>query len=183
MGLLSSEHHALTLLKTDHREVEEIFSEFESSEDNRTKHPLARKAIKMLKVHAQVEEELFYPALRKAGADGIMEEADEEHHVAKLLIAELELMKGSEENFDAKFEVLAESIRHHVKEEESEMFSKAKKTDIDLEALGELMYQRKQALMSEGVPEGPEEKMISDAGLIKESQAKKVSRDFRYPTA
>lgn len=183
MGILSSEHNALTILKKDHREVEGIFSEFESSEDKKEKTELARKAIKMLKVHAEVEEELFYPALRKAGADGIMEEADEEHHVAKLVIAELELMKGSEDNFSAKFEVLAENIRHHIKEEESEIFSKAKKTDIDLDALGELMFKRKQALMSAGVPEFDEEKMISEAGLIAESPAKKAARDFRYPTS
>ena len=79
-----------------------------------------------LKIHAALQEELFYPAVRKPVGKEVVNEADEEHHVAKLLIAELDRMDGSESHFDAKFTVLAENVRHHIKEEEDEMLPKAK---------------------------------------------------------
>ena len=79
---------------------------------------IVREALTELKVHAAIEEEIFYPAVRKPVGKEIMNEADEEHHVAKLLIAELDVMDGSESHFDAKFHVLAENVRHHIKEEE-----------------------------------------------------------------
>lgn len=103
-----------------------------------------------MKAHAAVEEELFYPSLRQKmeDEDGLLDEADEEHHAAKILIAELDLMSGAEENYCAKFTVLAENVRHHMKEEENELFPQAKKTDIDFDALGERMYARKQELLA-----------------------------------
>ena len=87
---------------------------------------IAATAIEELKVHAAIEEELFYPAVRQQidDEDGIIPEADEEHHVAKLLIAELEKMTGDEEHWEAKFMVLGESVRHHIKEEEGRCFPK-----------------------------------------------------------
>jgi hypothetical protein len=176
-------HNALTLLKDDHELVKDLFERFEDSEDASEKKQLAEQAIAELKIHAEMEEELFYPALRKAGADGVIEEADEEHHVAKLLIAELEMMSGDEENWDAKFTVLAESVRHHIKEEESEVFKKAKKSDMDLDALGRAMYERKQELKSAGVPKGYEEKVFEESGLQEESPSKHYAREFRFPTA
>ena len=111
---------AIALLKDDHAKVKELFEKFEETKGSATKAKIVADAIKELKVHATVEEELFYPALRQKMDDeeGIMDEADEEHHVAKVLIAELEKMRGDEDHGEAKFKVLAESIRHHIKEEE-----------------------------------------------------------------
>src|SRR4026209_1239244 len=95
---------AIALLKGQHEVVKELFKQFEKAEGRKRKE-LADEAIHDLKVHAAIEEELFYPALRKAMEDdgGVMDEADEEHHVAKVLIAELEMMDGKEDNFEAKF--------------------------------------------------------------------------------
>ncbi len=90
-----------------------------------------------------------------------MEEADEEHHVAKVLIAELKGMNGTESHYDAKFTVLAENVRHHIKEEEGEMLPKAQKTRIDFTALGEQMLERKAALQREGVPITAEADMVA----------------------
>jgi len=177
----SSKQDALTLLKKDHQLVKDIFDRFEDTEDRAERKRLAEQAIQELKVHAEIEEEIFYPALRKTGGDGLIEEADEEHHVAKLLIAELELMTGDEENFQAKFQVLAENVRHHIKEEEKEVFAEAKKSDIDLDVLGKMLAQRKQAVQSAGVPKLFEEQVISDAGLQKESPSRHFARDFQFP--
>src|SRR3954462_8471542 len=105
---------------------------------------VVRQALTELKVHAAIEEELFYPAVRKPVGKEIMNEADEEHHVAKLLIAELDRMDGTESHFDAKFQVLAENVRHHMKEEEDEILPKAEKVKVDFEELAEKMRRRKE---------------------------------------
>jgi hypothetical protein len=89
-----------------------------------------------------------------------MNEADEEHHVAKLLIAELDVMDGSESHFDAKFHVLAENVRHHIKEEENEMLPAAEGAKVDFEALAEKMQRRKERLLAGGVPPVGEERMV-----------------------
>ena len=89
-----------------------------------------------------------------------MNEADEEHHVAKLLIAELDVMDGSESHFDAKFHVLAENVRHHIKEEEDEMLPKAKGVKLDFADLAEKMQRRKDKLLADGVPPVGEEVMV-----------------------
>ena len=130
--------NAIAMLKSDHQKVKELFDKFEESKNSAAQAKIVANAIQELKVHATIEEELFYPSVRQQidDEDGIMPEADEEHHVAKVLIAELENMKGDEEHWEAKFMVLAESVRHHIKEEEGQMFPKAKKTDIDFVALG-----------------------------------------------
>ena len=96
-----------------------------------------------LKIHATIEEEIFYPTVRaKVGAD-LMNEADEEHHVARVLIAELDNGRRSDEHRQAKFTVLAESVRHHIREEEGEVLPKAKNLKIDFEKLGRQMLQQK----------------------------------------
>jgi len=88
-----------------------------------------------------------------------MNEADEEHHVAKMLIAELAKMSGKEDHYDAKFTVLAENVRHHIKEEESEMLPKAKRLPIDFDALGARMLARKEELLADGVPAVAEDRV------------------------
>jgi hemerythrin-like domain-containing protein len=183
MPTRSKKSDAIAMLKEDHDKVKELFDQFEETSGSAAKAKIVDEAVMALKVHAAVEEEFFYPALRQQIEDeeGIMDEADEEHHVAKLLIAELENMTGDEGHWEAKFMVLAESVRHHIKEEEGKMFKEAKKTDIDFEALGGQMAQLKEKLMRDGVPEDAEAKMIAKAGLRGDSPAKNAQKNFRPP--
>ncbi|MBI3296788.1 MAG: hemerythrin domain-containing protein [Elusimicrobia bacterium] len=176
---------AMALLKEDHRRIKALFDEFERTEAPGARIEVVEEAIKALKVHAAVEEELLYPALRQgfeeADVDGVVEEADEEHHVAKLLIAELELMRGTERFYAAKFRVLAENVRHHIKGEEHDLFHKALKTDIDFGALGELIAERRQRLTDEGVPPDAEARMIAKFGLRGESPSVMALESFHAP--
>ena len=141
---------AIKLLKDDHREVEGWFEDFENTNNGAKKQKLANQICLALRVHTQIEEEIFYPACRDAGLElDIMDEADVEHDGAKKLIEEIEASKPGDEHWDAKVKVLSEMIKHHVKEEEQRdgMFAKAKKADLDLDALGEEMQMRKDKLM------------------------------------
>ena len=130
---------AVALLNEDHGRVKELFDRFEGARTRPAKLKIVRAALVELKVHAAIEEELFYPAVRKPVGKEIMNEADEEHHVAKLLIAEFDAMDGSESHFDAKFKVLAENVRHHIEQEEGEMLPRAQKVKLDFVALAEKM--------------------------------------------
>jgi len=163
---MSKTKDAIALLKADHEKVKGIFEKFEKSDSQEEKNSLIDQALEELKVHAEVEEELFYPALRGEVENDLMNEADEEHHVARILIAELE--EGDEEDDErrnAKFTVLAEGIRHHIKEEEGEMMPQAKDAGVDLDSLGERIQERKNELMESGVPADDEHQMVSDAGM------------------
>src|SRR6476620_3638693 len=151
---------AVVMLKDDHDRVKDLFDRFETARGRAAKRKIVRQALTELKVHAAIEEELFYPAVRKAVGKEVMTEADEEHHVAKLLIAELDRMDGSESHFDAKFRVLAENVRHHIKEEEDEMLPKARKVKVDFEALARKMRARKERLLAGGVPPAGEDRMV-----------------------
>jgi hypothetical protein len=150
---------AVTMLKEDHQRVKELFDQFESA-TARAKRKIVRQALTELKIHAALEEELFYAAVRKTVGKKVMNEADEEHHGAKVLIAELDRMDGSESHFDAKFMVLAENVRHHIKEEENEMLPKARAAKLDFEALAEKMRRRKERLQENGAPAPSEERMV-----------------------
>lgn len=152
----SEEKNAIELLESDHKNVKELFKKFEEEEDSEACKEIADQAIQELKVHTKVEEEIFYPAVEAAidDEDGLLPEAHEEHHVAKTLIAELDKMSGDEDNYCAKFTVLAENVRHHIKEEENELFPEVKKSDLDLEALGRKMALRKEALQEGGAEAG-----------------------------
>ncbi len=173
--------NAIASLKEDHKKVKDLFDQFEDAKDRRTKNKIVRTTLKELSIHATLEEEIFYPAVRKEINDneGIMNEADEEHHVAKVLIAELEDMDGTESHYDAKFTVLAENVRHHIKEEESEMLPKAKATDIDLDALGDKMLQRKEALTRGGVAVPAEAKMVAKSNGDGDSPANAAERTVK----
>ncbi|MBV9826093.1 MAG: hemerythrin domain-containing protein [Alphaproteobacteria bacterium] len=141
---------AVQLLEQDHREVEEYFDSFDEAKNDRAKEELAQKICMALTVHAQIEEEIFYPAARRATGDNdLLDEAVVEHASAKKLIAEIEEMEVGEELFDAKVRVLGEQIKHHVREEEEELFPELDRTDLDLEALGAKMAARKEELMDE----------------------------------
>lgn len=151
-GKKSSTVDALALLKQDHRDVEEMFEDFEEAKNGEKKAELAQKICQALTVHAQLEEEMFYPAVRDAAddADAALDEAEVEHTSCKQLIADIESMSPEDELFEAKVTVLGEYIRHHVKEEEGEIFKKAKSSEVDLKELGAQMAARKTELMEEG---------------------------------
>ena len=149
---------AIKLLTQDHRRVEALFERFEQAGDGE-KEPIARTICTELKVHALIEEEIFYPALRGRIDDDDIDEALVEHDGAKMLINEIEASGEGSDFFEAKVKVLKEQIEHHVKEEESEdenIFSQARKTDVDLDALGAQMAARKAELMrlaeTQGLP-------------------------------
>lgn len=124
---------AIQLLRADHRKVQELFGQFEKARDEGRKAELAENICAELKVHAQIEEEIFYPAARDALKDeDLLDEAAVEHASAKDLIAQIEQTQPSEELFNAKVTVLGEYIKHHVKEEQNELFRKLKRTKLDL---------------------------------------------------
>ena len=115
--------------------------------------PRTRQICALLTVHATIEEEIFYPAARAAIDDqGLLDEAEVEHGTAKELIAQIEASDPSQVLYDAKVQVLGEYIRHHVKEEEGELFPKVKKAKIDLKGIGESLDARKHDLMSTEAP-------------------------------
>jgi hypothetical protein len=167
-----AEQDAIDMIRSDHDSVKELFHQYEKSENRQSKRKIAKQALGELKVHAVLEEEIFYPTVRRGVGQDIMNEADEEHHVAKVLIAELEEMDGRGDHYDAKFAVLAENVRHHIKEEESEMLPKAKSLDIDFAKLGQEMLRRKRQLLADGVPPAGEEAMVGAAHGSGDSPAK-----------
>lgn len=135
------------MLRNDHKKVKGLFEEFEQAEDATTKQRIVETALTELEVHSKLEEELIYPAIRSEIDDeDLMDEALEEHHVVHGLLGELKKMKASDERYDAKFTVLAENVRHHIKEEESEMLPKAEDCEIDWEALCSHVMKRKEQL-------------------------------------
>jgi hemerythrin superfamily protein len=145
---------AVALLTEDHKTVDKIFKEFEKLRKNdgndARKAELVRSACAALAVHAQIEEDLFYPAMYEAiDAEDELGEAEVEHATIKSLVSQLEDMEPGDELYDATFMVLAEYVRHHVKEEEGEIFPKAKKSDLDLGTLGEQLLDRKRTLEAE----------------------------------
>lgn len=145
----SKEPDAVQLLKADHRQVEEWFAQFEKSRSDAKKQKLATQICDALKVHAKIEEEIFYPAFLKAtGDEDLHDEAWVEHAGAKNLIAEIEAGAPGDDKWDAKVHVLSEMIKHHVKEEEKRdgMFAKAKQADMDLDDLGAELARRKAQL-------------------------------------
>ncbi len=136
------------MLKEDHNKVKELFEEFESAE-GRERGEIAKTAIQELEVHADLEEALIYPAIRKEiEEDDMMNEAVEEHHLVHVLIKELKKLKPNDEKFQAKFKVLGELVKHHIEEEENEMLPQAEESDIDWESLETRVMKRKEALMA-----------------------------------
>jgi hemerythrin superfamily protein len=141
---------ATKLLEQDHEEVEGLFKKFEEAGDNatKTKQDLADKIIEELTIHTEIEEEIFYPAVKSGveEAEDEVLEAVEEHHVAETLIEEIKGLTSEDEEFDAKVTVLIESVRHHKDEEENEMFPKVRKSfsSEELEQLGQRLEQAKQ---------------------------------------
>jgi hemerythrin superfamily protein len=150
---IKHEEDAITLLTEDHKKVKKLFAEFEKlakgDGSDKAKAEVVRQICTELTIHTQAEEEIFYPSVRDAiKDDDLMNEAEVEHTGAKDLIAQLESMTPTHNLYDATVTVLGESIDHHVKEEEKEMFLKAKKAKVDTAALGAALIQRKHELLA-----------------------------------
>ena len=149
--------NGLQLLAQDHREVEELFEKFEKASGASAKQEIVRQICTELKIHAMIEEEIYYPAVRGKVDGDDLDEAYVEHDSAKLLINELEAAEPDEEFYDAKVLVLKELIEHHVKEEEKQndnLFQQTRAADIDLEALGQQLAARKAELKAKAESEG-----------------------------
>jgi hemerythrin-like domain-containing protein len=162
---------AIALLQHDHGELEQLFRQFEKLTDraHKSKEKIVRKVIRELAIHSAIEEMLFYPAVRtaalkatvrtlKEAGDTVLESL-EEHHVVKWTLTELEKMKPGDERYDAKFKVLMESVRHHVEEEQDELFPKARRLlgqDM-LKELGERMEKAKKLAPTRPHPRAPDQ--------------------------
>ena len=140
---------AIAILKADHKKVSGLFAEFEKARAASTKKRLVSSICSELSVHTQVEEEIFYPAVKAALKDKVLvPEANVEHATIKDLIGQIEGVDAGTEMYDAKVKVLSEYVKHHVKEEHTEMFPKAAKTRLDMLALGAQIAARKSELLS-----------------------------------
>jgi hemerythrin superfamily protein len=164
MSVKADGPNAVTLLKADHRAVDALLKEFEGAHE-KEKQDIAELICDELTVHAQIEEELLYPAAREAlGADDVelVNEADVEHEGVRDLIAKIQESSPEDEHFDAMVTVLGEYVRHHVKEEETELFPRLKDSDIDLDALGAQLAARKTELSSENEDEDDDADSATD---------------------
>ncbi len=145
---------AIEALTSDHKRVKALFKQFSALKErggdwNHEKADLVRNICRELKVHTTLEEEIFYPAVREQIDDSdLMDEALVEHAGAKELVEQLQAADPEDDLYDAKVTVLGEQIDHHVKEEEGEMFPKARKAKVDTKALGAEMAQRKSELQA-----------------------------------
>lgn len=146
----SRQPEALAMLIKDHQNVQKLFRQFEKAESPQQKAEIAEQACNELTVHAELEEQLFYPAVREAIDDtDLLDEAEVEHSVATDLIEKLKGMDAADEEYAATFKVLGEYVNHHIREEEEELFPRVKKAGLDLEAMAEEMRQRKRELMEQ----------------------------------
>ena len=155
----TKQQDAIALLKEDHRTVEVLFAKFEKATGDGRKQALAEEICLDLSVHAQIEEEIFYPACEGKVDEDLLKESYVEHDGAKLLIAEILAGGPDDEFYDAKVKVLSEEIEHHVEEEEKRLeglFAQARKAGLDMDALGQQLAARKQELTEQfkanGVP-------------------------------
>ncbi len=145
----SAPKDAIALLKADHEAVDQLFAEYEKTRSVANKQALVAEICTQLSVHAQIEEEIFYPAVKTALKDKLLvPEATVEHGSIKDLIAQLEGQQPDGEMYDAKVKVLSEYVKHHVKEEQTEMFAQAKGTSLDLVELGQQLAARKEELLA-----------------------------------
>jgi len=148
----ATEQDAIALLTKQHKEVADMFDEFENMSDRATtsKKKLVEKICEQLIMHTAIEEEIFYPAVREASkeTEDMVDEAVVEHASAKDLIAQLQEADPGDDLYDAKVKVLGEQIEHHVEEEEEEMFPKVRKLKLDLEQLGQEMAARRDELLA-----------------------------------
>jgi hypothetical protein len=148
---------AIALLKADHRKVEDLFEKFCKAADKDRKWPLAVEICNELKIHAMIEEEIFYPTFEGKIDDDLYHEAYVEHDGAKVLINDIMANQGEDEFFEAKVTVLCEEIKHHVAEEEKPsegFFAQARDSGVDMVELRDRMMERKQELMAQAESSG-----------------------------
>ena len=166
-------------MKQDHRTVEQLFEQFEEAEESE-QGEIAERVCQLLTVHAQIEEEILYPAAKEAFSDeednDLVNEAQVEHTSAKELIAKIEGMTPEDETFKATVKVLSEYIKHHVKEEEGELFPELKKTELDLKEMGGQLMNRKLELMEQMGIEEDEEASDDRKAPAKRSRSSGSSR-------
>jgi hemerythrin superfamily protein len=167
----TKQQDAIALLKEDHRTVEELFAKFEKASGDDRKQSIAEEICLDLSVHAQIEEEIFYPACEGKVDEDLLKESYVEHDGAKVLIAEILAGGPDDEFYDAKVKVLSEEIEHHVEEEEKRMeglFAQARKAGLDMDSLGQELAARKQQLTEQfkasGIPT-PQLKTMDDVSV------------------
>jgi hemerythrin superfamily protein len=180
---------AIALLKQDHRTVSQLFEEFAKA-DEEEQSTIAQRVCQLLTVHAQIEEEILYPQAKEAfggeeESEDLVNEAEVEHGTAKDLIARIEGMSSDDEHFKATVTVLGEYIKHHVKEEEGELFPQLKKTDLDLKELGSRLADRKFALMEqlgieEQEPAQPRKRSAASRGAPRKSSSRRSASRARH---
>jgi hemerythrin-like domain-containing protein len=152
---------AISLLKSDHETVKRLFERFEKADSPSAMQKAIDDAIHALKIHATIEEEIFYPAIREDVGEELVDQAREEHHIARVLIAELDALTDDKNLRNAKFKVLVKGIKQHIKEEEGEIFPDAARIDLDFNELAGRIMQRKDELIRDGVPIDAEHHMVS----------------------
>ena len=144
------QQNALALLRADHKKVSELFAQYEKTRSGENKRAIVAEISTGLAINAQIEKEIFYPAVKAALKDKeLVPEALVEHASLKALIAEVEGAEPEGEMFDAKIKVMSEFVKHHVKEEQDEMFPKAEQTTLDMDDLGAQLAERKEELLAE----------------------------------
>jgi iron-sulfur cluster repair protein YtfE (RIC family) len=172
---MPKDNDALSLLKSDHEDVKKLFKELEAEEDQEAIFNQIKGA---LEVHAAIEEEIFYPAVKKARSEEVKEEvreAYEEHKQVKALLAAIAEISPDDESYWAKLKLLKEDVEHHVKEEEGEMFPDARKYLRDkLEDLGAQMQARKDEFETNGVPESKHEATGKRGGRSSNGKSKEA---------
>ena len=142
---------AIAMLKADHQRVRDLFKEYEAASDPSAKREIAEEACAELEIHAQLEENVFYPAVNEETDEGpeLVKESLEEHQTVKALIQELRHMGPDDKTFDAKFKELMRNVEHHVEEEEREMFPLAEEElEEDMEDLMEEMQELKEQILA-----------------------------------
>ncbi|WP_447598582.1 hemerythrin domain-containing protein [Nitrospira sp. Nam80] len=184
LPFMSPDDSAVELLRKDHEKLKSLFRDFEAAAD-REKQPIVGEALMELEAHAAVEEDLFYPAILEDAPDAKanLDESLEEHHVRKLLIAELRDVGAGSERYAAKFRVLAENVTHHIKEEEAELFARARTGKLDLVALGKQIERAKaswRTMFNRRVEDG---RPATDAGTTRERRRTMPPRSTRVRTA
>lgn len=138
---------ATAMLRADHLLVDSLFKEYEKAKSSTRKKALVAQICQELTIHAQIEEEIFYPQVKDVLNDKVLiPEATVEHATLKDLIAQIEDAEPDEELYDARVKVLSEYVKHHVKEEQNEIFPKVKEAKLDLREIGEQLKQRKEEL-------------------------------------
>jgi hemerythrin superfamily protein len=179
--------NAITLLKNDHKTVEDLFQRFEKLGPRavKSKQDVVARIIRELSVHAAIEEMVFYPAIRQAVDNGETEdmvlESLEEHHIVKWVLSELDGMSAEHERFEAKVTVLMENVRHHVEEEEDDLFPQVSKVlgKPRLDELGDAMAKAKKTVPTHPHPRSPDEppgNLVAGAGAALVDKARDAGR-------